>query len=319
MPKHLVYNATLVHRQDLSDVLGIFRIRPDETGDGSAAAQPGALAFTAGQYAVLGANNEEEPEKGTIRRAYSIASPPYERRWQEYYVRYVDQPTSPNPFTHLLWKMQPGARLWLGPKITGRFTLRDTLPEGDTRLKIFVAAGTGVAPFVAMVLQAARDGEFVEGIAPDYVVLHGVSHPQDLGYKVELEDVLNRDEQRYFPTVSRPHLHPDWDGDTGRVENFFLDENLVNLDRRLGLEPGRINPHRCVVYVCGLQGTIAQSIIRLLRRGFVPNDRRIREALRLPADLAPSLFFEQYDTSPILELDNEPLMASLRASLPTGL
>ena len=317
MARPLNYNATLIEREDVTDLLSIFRVRPDIPADASTSASA-VPKFVAGQYAVLGANNEQAPEKGGSRRAYSIASPPYEQRWLEFYVRYVDRPTSPNPFTHLLWPLQPGARLWLGPKITGHFTLAHALGENDHRLRLFVAAGTGLAPFVAMVLQASWQGEFEPGKAPNYVLLHGASHPTDLAYSAELEALLNPVAPRYFPSISRPHLHPDWQGDTGRVEAFFEAEKLADLEQRLGFEPGYIAPANCVVFVCGLQGTIAETVKRLLLRGFVPSDRRIQEALALPAGLAPALYFEQYDTTPILDLTDQELVASLRDSFSTA-
>ncbi len=318
--KKFAYNATLVLREDLSDTLTIFRIQPDGDTDASGNRGPPVPEFVAGQYAVLGAYNEDEPEKGLVRRAYSIASPPEERHWLEFYIRFVDLPTSDNPLTHLLWKMQVGARLWLGPKITGRFTLAHTVGEEDPRQKIFVAAGTGLAPFVSILKNVMQQKVAGDGSqASNFILLHGASHPHDLGYKEDLEEVLNLVRQKYFPTISRPQLHPDWQGDTGRVETFFDAEKLEDLERRLGFEAGHIAPERCVAYICGLQGTIANTLIALFRRGFIPNDRRIRAALGLPKDVVPSLFFEQYDSIPILDLSNAAFIQRLRATFPAGL
>ena len=317
--KKFAYNATLIHRADLSDTLTIFRIQPDGDANGAGGDEPLVPDFVAGQYAVLGANNDSEPDKGFVRRAYSIASPPEERRWLEFYIRYVNQPTSDNPLTHLFWKMQVGARLWLGPKITGRFTLAHSVGEEDTRQKLFVAAGTGLAPFVSILKNVLQQKVAMDGKASNFILLHGASHPHDLAYKEDLEKALNLVRQRYFPTISRPQLHPDWQGDTGRVETFFDAEKLEDLERRLGFEPGHIAPERCVAYICGLQGTIANTLIALIRRGFIPNDRRIRAALGLPKDLVPSLFFEQYDSMPILDLSNKAFVQSLRETFPAGL
>ncbi len=319
-PKKFTYNATLVEREDLTGTLAIFRVRPDGDTGGSESGESPMPEFVAGQYAVLGAYNEREPEKGFVRRAYSIASPPEERRWLEFYVRYVDQPTSDNPLTHLLWEMGAGARLWLGPKVTGRFTLAHTIGEDDPRQKIFVAAGTGLAPFVAIMKNVMGQKVVAKGNPNSrFIMLHGASHPHDLGYKEDLEKILDSIQQRYFPTISRPHLHPDWQGDIGRVETFFDAEKLPTLEQRLGFEPGFITPEHCVVYICGLQGTISQTLVALFRRGFVPNDRRMRAALHLSEQLAPALFFEQYDTTPILDLSNASFIANLRATFPAGL
>ena len=307
----VAYNATLVERIDLTDKLAIFRIAPDPLGDDQVATV--IPDFEAGQYIVIGANNEEHPEKGSVRRAYSIASPPTEKRFLEFYVRYVEKPASDNPLTHLLWKMKDGDRLHLGPKIVGKFTLSHTIGRDDTRWKIFVAAGTGLAPFVAIAKTYFNTTEH-NGDNPleKMVILHGASQPQDLGYREELDAIFNSVCSRYLPTISRPHLAPDWSGRRGRVETFFDAEELETLEQRLQMKSGEISPQNCVIYVCGLQDTIAKTITRLLNRGFIPNDKHIRDVLGIPPETAASLFFEQYDSSPILDLKNDTLVEELR-------
>lgn len=313
MAKSIDYNATIVEREDLSPALAIFRIRPDTNEPSAANLVPD---FVAGQYAVLGANNVKEPEKGSVRRAYSIASPPDEKRWLEFYIRRVSQPATDNPLTHLLWEMQAGSRLYLGPKITGRFTLADTVGEDDLRLRILVAAGTGVAPFISRIKHKINRME-TGAKAPPCIILHGASHPHELGYREDLELMMNHMERRYFPTVSRPQLYPDWRGDIGRVETFFDYNKIKSLERQLGMEPGDINPEKCVVYVCGLRGTISQTLIALFRRGFVPDDRKLRAALDIPPDVPPSIFFEQYDTGPVIDLSNRDLLEEIKRTFPT--
>jgi ferredoxin--NADP+ reductase len=313
MARILEYNAAIVSRDDLGDTLAVFRIRPDGGASPEGSVVPD---FVAGQYAVLGANNERETEKGSVRRAYSIASPPEEKRWLEFYIRLVTNPTSNNPLTHLLWDMHKGSRLWLGPKLTGKFTLADTIGEADPRLKIFVAAGTGLAPFVAILKQFENSNTIPGSDSLPFVILHGASHPHELGYKDDLELTMNHVAQRYFPTVSRAHQHADWLGDTGRVETFFNAEKIEALESRLGFSLGYISPENCVVYVCGLQGTIAQTLTALFRRGFIPDDRKMREALQIAPETAASIFFEQYDTIPVLDLSNREFLEELRKSLP---
>jgi len=320
VPKPLEYNASIVKRTDLNEHLAIFFVQPDPKPDVEGQSAARVQPFVAGQYAVLGANNEKQPGKGSVRRAYSIASPPEEQRWLEFYIRFVQKPESENPLTHLLWNMREGDRLWLGPKITGRFTLSHTVGDEDPRLKIFVAAGTGLAPFVSIIKNAMmkRDSGQGEHLAR-YVVLHGANHPHEFGYKEDLEMVLNDVQERYFPTVSLPQQNPDWKGDTGRVETFFDEEKLDALEQRIGIQPGQLTPDNCVVYICGLQGTIALTLIRLLERGFVPNDKRIREALQLPSEMKSTLFFEQYDSDPVIDLKNEEFIQKLRQTFPQGI
>lgn len=310
----LEYNATIVDRLDMTDKLSVFRVEPN-AGDGDGRDGPQIPEFIGGQYAILGLNNEKDPEKGLVKRAYSIASAPEDRKGMDFYIRYVDLPTSDNPLTHLLWNSKTGDGIWLDSKLRGKFTLHHTIEPEDERLKIFVAAGTGLAPFYSIVKSFANRNPNVE--PSQFVILHGASHPSDLGYGEELTQLLNQnDAPRYFPTCSRPHLHPDWDGHCGRVETFFNNEDLAALEKDMGFEPGRITPDAAVVYICGLQGTIAETLIRMLARGFIPENRRLRKALELPVDEKPSLFFEQYDTTPIIDLKDEELLVKLRQSFP---
>jgi ferredoxin--NADP+ reductase len=201
--------------------------------------------------------------------------------------------------------------------VTGKFTLRDTVGTGDPRLKVFVAAGTGLAPFVSMVRSHhLRDAAADFG---KYLVLHGASYPGDLGYRDELESYVARHRLKYRVTVSRPQESAGWTGDTGRVEDYFLPERLSELEGWLGLAPGGLQPARAVVYICGLQGTIGNTITRLVSRGFVPEHRKIRRALGVPDQVPASLFYEQYDTTPVIPIDDESFMAPLREQMRAAL
>lgn len=285
-------NATLIERIELDPTLVIFRIRPDVIPP------PGEPWFLPGQYVTIGT--------AEIQRAYSIASEPGERRWMEFCIRFAREPATVSPLTHMLWTMPVGSRLHVGDKIAGRFTLERTVAAGDTRVKVLVAAGTGLAPFVSMVRHAEREGDGV-GLSR-LAVLHGVSHPHELAYRDELTDAVSRFGLRYHPTVSRPEGHPYWTGLTGRVESLLEDGRLTSLDW---------SPDSATVYVCGFRNTIAGSVRRLLGRGFIPEDRRLRRLLGVRDDEKSSLFFEQYDLEPVFDPNDEALIASLRAELGT--
>lgn len=309
MAKSLQYNAVLHERIDLNEKLAIFRIRPDETWGGENKGQ--IPDFEGGQYLALGLNNEKAPEKGAVLRSYSIASPPEEKRFLEFYIRYVDRPATENPLTHLLWALKPGDPVYLGPRITGHFTLAKTVGSEDPRLKVFVAAGTGLAPFISIILSYLR-----RGVPPThFAILHGARQPQDLGYREDLQRVFREVPQRYLPTVSDEPKG--WTGEIGRVETFFDAEKLSDVEARLGLQEGELTPQNAVVYICGLYGTIHNTLRRLLCRGFVPNDPTIRKGLRL-SEHTPSLFFEKYDDAPILDISNTEEMEKLLAETPFG-
>src|SRR6187455_145933 len=228
-PKPLVYNATLVEKIDLTDALSIFKVDPDTKPERDAS---GAW-FTAGQYCVLGVNNAEKPELGSVRRSMSIASAPEDDGPIEFYIRWVAKPESDNPLTHLLWKLKNGDRMYMRPVAAGVFTVKDTIGLDDPRLRVMVAAGTGSAPFVSMVRSELRRNPSAD--LSKWVLLHGASYPADLGYRDELMRLVETHGLRYWGTVSRPKDAGDWRGDTGRVEAFFEGARLEDLEHRLGL------------------------------------------------------------------------------------
>lgn len=310
MAKPLEYNATLIERIDVTDALTIFRIQPD---------QPPAQRpwFVPGQYCVLGMNNAEKPELGSVRRSMSIASAPEDEGPVEFYIRWVAKPESENPLTHLLWKLRNGDRVYMRPVAAGVFTVKDTVGVDDPRLRVMVAAGTGSAPFVSMVRSEIRRNPGAD--LSKWVLLHGASYPADLGYRDELHGMVERNQLRYWGTVSRPKEAHGWTGDTGRVEAFFEPARLADLEQRLGLPVGGFNPRNVVIFICGLTGTITGTIIPLIDRGFIPDFKRIREALGVPADAKDSVFYEQYDTEPVIDVKDpsvvEPLRERMQAAL----
>lgn len=310
MAKPLEYNATLVERVDVTDALTLFRIQPDKMPDEK-------IWFTPGQYCVLGCNNAERPELGSTRRSMSIASAPEDDGPVEFYIRFVAKPESENPLTHMLWKLKAGDRMYMRPVAAGVFTVKDTVGVDDNRLRVLVAAGTGSAPFVSMVRSELRRDPHAD--LSRYVLLHGASYPADLGYRDELMRMVEQNKLRYWGTVSRPQHAPDWRGDTGRVEAFFEGDRLTDLEQRCGLAPGGFNPKNVVVYICGLTGTITGTVIPLIDRGFVPDFKRIREALGVPPGVKDSVFYEQYDAEPVIDIKNpdviEPLKARMAAAL----
>ena len=76
-----------------------------------------------------------------IQRPYSIASPPGHSAELEFFIRRV----SGGAFTSLLWAAPIGTRLRVGPP-RGLFML----DREDRRDRLFISAGTGLAPFLSM-------------------------------------------------------------------------------------------------------------------------------------------------------------------------
>jgi ferredoxin--NADP+ reductase len=266
---------------------------------------------------VLGLNNGEKPELGSVRRSMSIASAPEDNGPTEFYVRWVARPESDNPLTHLLWKIRTGDRMYMRAVAAGVFTIKDTIGPGDPRIRVMVAAGTGSAPFVSMVRSELRRDPSAD--LSRWVLLHGASYPGDLGYRDELNQLVGKHRLHYWGTVSRPKEAPDWKGDVGRVEAFFEPGRIGDLEQRIGLPAGGFTPKNVVIFICGLTGTITGTIVPLIDRGFVPDFKKIRLALGVPDEIKDSIFYEQYDTEPVINIKDpnvvEPLRLRMQAAL----
>ena len=228
-------NAVLVGRTDLTPSVAIFRVRPDGP----------VPAFEPGQYLTLGVTVEGR----LVCRPYSTSSAASAAGDLEFLIRLVPGGT----FTPLLWALPHGSRLRLGPP-KGLFRLE----RGDTREHVFVATGTGLAPFVSMVRTALGSEP---ATMPRAIVVHGVSREPELAYR-ELLSRWDREHPGvvYRPVLSRPpEVHAGgWSGHEGR-----LDAAIGPICDELALDPADT-----VAYVCGNPGMIA-SVEALLRgRGF---------------------------------------------------
>lgn len=261
--------AAFVGRQDLGHGLALFRVLPDAP-----------VAFEAGQHTKL---TLPGPGGERISRPFSIASPP-SAPTLEFLAR--RQSRRDDAFIETLFALAAGSRVGIGPGFDGDVTLERTVGLDDPRVRILVAAGTGIAPFLSIVRAFGADGRTV--------VLHGARHPVEFTAHETFEAILG---DRYVPVLSGGD--PAWRGFRGRVESLFDDDRLDAVERLAGVGRGGLRPDRAVVFVCGFRGTIAQTVCRLVPRGFVPDGREARRALGVPADAAPSIFFEYYEREPL--------------------
>lgn len=226
--------------------------------------------FAPGQFAVLGlppeagrsdlSDVEDESSKPgrLIRRAYSIASSSKARKYLEFYITLVQS----GALSPRLFNLQPGDRLWLGPKITGAFTL-DQAPE-DKEI-ILVATGTGLAPYMSMLRSelAASDGR-------RFAVLLGARHSWDLGYHAELVAMEQLSPHfSYLPIISRPAEEPvPWTGRAGYVLDLWR-------SRELEQDWGeRATPENSRVFLCGNPAMIDDMVELLSDDGFTEHSRK---------------------------------------------
>jgi hypothetical protein len=85
-----------------------------------------------------------------IRRAYSIASSSKATAYLEFFITLVRS----GGLTPRLFALEPGDHVWLGPRITGTFTLDAAPADRDV---VMVATGTGLAPYMSMLRTVLHD------------------------------------------------------------------------------------------------------------------------------------------------------------------
>ncbi len=253
----------ITYREDLTPDLAILRIQPD---DGSQVPD-----FKAGQFVTLGLKLDGDDK--ITNRAYSLSSPPEEKRYFELYIKWATEPV-PGKFTTALFNMKVGDTLhWRRP--AGAFTLEEKKADGtpDNRALVLVASGTGLAPFVSYALHLKAKGS-----KRKIAVLHGARSAKELGYRGLFEQMAKEDPDFiYLPTVSRPNdpASQGWAGHTGRVESLLVPNGgMSELEKAFG---HRVSPDNAFFYICGYQGTIDSVIAILQPLGFVSNRNRRKD------------------------------------------
>lgn len=254
--------ATLTYIQVQKEDLAIFRLVPK---DGP------VPEYKGGQFLTIGMHVPSENK--IIRRAYSIASNPENKKYVELYIRWVRKPLPGRLTTQLFTAKEGDEIVWIKP--TGAFTLDDKKADGteDDRRIVCLGGGTGLAPFVSLAQSLHATGSKRE-----LVVLHGASYVDELGYKELLTDLENesldkgRDKWnfRYRATISRPQewFNRSWSGQVGRVETFLRtkDSEQSPLEKIVG---EKIAKENTIFFICGWQGTIDGCMDYLGPKGFV--------------------------------------------------
>ena len=255
--------ATVSYIRVLKEDLSIFRIKPS---DGP------VPDFKAGQFVTLGLHIPSEGK--IVRRAYSIASPPEQKKYFELIIRWVRKPVPGRLTTELFNKSEEDEIMWVKP--TGIFTINDKLHNGepDNRRMVLIGGGTGLAPFISYALHMKAIGS-----KRQIVVLHGASYVDELSYRellTELEEESidkGRDKWDFYyrASISRPQewFNRSWAGQRGRVETFLRPKAGSDRSPLEELVGERITTENTSFYVCGWQGTVDGSLDYLVPKGFV--------------------------------------------------
>lgn len=187
--------------------------------------ESGPLAFSAGQWVEV----EVEGPGGLEKRAYSLANAPFEQALEIAVTRVEEGRVSP-----ALHVLPEGSEVSVyGP--VGFFTREGVEAEAPA---LFVATGTGLAPFRSML----RDRALRMGHSAPITLLFGCRSQPDILWREELEAMATAGQIRLEITLSRPG--PGWTGRTGYVQG-----HVAELAREFEA------PH---VYICGLNHMVSE-------------------------------------------------------------
>lgn len=193
----------------------------------------GDFPFKAGQFTMVHGQARDGPR----RRAYSISSPPSWLPRLDLAVSLVNDEGE----SGWLCTRKPGDRIQIEPA-KGHFTFRN--PERPT---VFLATGTGIAPFRSMLYD-----QWDQGREPDVWLFVGARLVVELPYHEELKALHEKHATfDYVPVVSRPGRP--WEGLTGHIQAPFL----ARFEGRTDFD----------AYLCGSPAMVKDTHDLLLRRG----------------------------------------------------
>jgi CDP-4-dehydro-6-deoxyglucose reductase, E3 len=201
--------------------------------------EPSEIMFKAGQFVSF-----EVPDGRTgrtVTRPYSIVSPPSSSHTISLLLNLV--PHGPGS-TYLFGLREGDETTFAGP--AGNFYLRDE----PGRELLFVATGTGIAPFRSMLLANAE-----LPVPRRARVVWGLRSQRDLYYQDELGS-MSRDVPSHPPLITLSRPDPGWTGRSGRVTTLV--EREIHDVKRLA------------VYLCGNSGMITEVTGIIQAKGLCP-------------------------------------------------
>jgi len=200
---------------------------------------PATIAFKAGQF--ISFEIHQEGMKFPLTRPYSIASPPSRQDNLDLLFNLVRG----GPGSTYLFSLREGdVTEFKGP--AGAFYLHEDLG----RDYLFVATGTGIAPFRSM-----WQTLFERNTSSAVTLFWGVRSQGDLYYQDELEALTRAHPNfQYVLTLSRPT--EGWTGETGRVTRL-VEERIPSVKN-------------LAVYLCGNSGMLKDVTEAVRKKGLCP-------------------------------------------------
>ena len=246
------YNATITSFDTAHNELWRIKLRPDRE----------AIAHQAGQYCSIGLGYwepraDEAIDDGLdskrdklIRRSYSISSPIFDEHGYladpantdeiELYIVWVRPEEDRVPaLTPRLALKHAGDRIYLGPKVAGRYTVERVTDPGSS--VVFVGTGTGEAPHNAMLNELLRKGHHGRILS-----VVSVRYMSDLAYHREHLELEERYPNYHYLAV--PTREPD---QVKRYAQDLLEDGSI--EDALGAP---LDPDDSHVFLCGNPGMI---------------------------------------------------------------
>lgn len=172
-------------------------------------------------------------------RAYSLASKPKDGIF-DLCIKVVEGGRASNWFNNL----ELGATVeFLGP--SGKFVF-----QGTKKKHLFVATGTGLAPFRSMLQE-----QVLKRPDEEFILVFGVRHISDIFYRETFEELAKQHVNfKFCLTLSQPE-DENWAGERGRVTELLgkLELDVANTE----------------VYICGLKAMIHDVCEQLKGLGFI--------------------------------------------------
>jgi len=198
------------------------------------------FTFKAGQFMMVYALNEQDKRK----RPYSIASSPSLNQSIELCLNRVGEGFMSN----YLCDLKGGETVPMeGPY--GKFIIHDPIERGI----LFVATGTGIAPFRGQIQDLYETGK-VEG--KEIWLFYGIRYETNILYEEDWKKLeIEKSNFHYVQTISRPK---NWSGEIGYVQ-----EKIKKFIK---------DPTGLQVYICGLPKMVEDVLATCTEMG-IPKEK----------------------------------------------
>lgn len=234
----ITFQSTLISKQQLAQTVYLLQFSTDQAPD---------FSFQAGQYIIA---HIPQPSGTPLRRLYSIASPPSQKKSIELLIEAV-----PNGIgsTHITNLQEDDTITLQGP--AGLFTIKD-----PNKQSIFLATGTGIAPMRSILKQLlSSQQKSPQTSSPKYQLFWGLKYYADVYLFEELQQMAEEHPSFSFTICLSREKHLD----------------MIEYIPRTFFCTGRMNPpidNAYHYYICGSRHVVEDVKNDIFEKG-VPKEQ----------------------------------------------